>query len=242
MRMLKIDSGEISVLNETISYEKTPKMAHKIGFMPQEVCLTPYLTVREILNYFGKITMMTTAEINAQCEKIFSLLKLPSEHLLIAQLSGGEKRRVSLAIAMIHDPLVLILDEPTVGLDVILRHEIWEFLSKFTKEHNRSVLMATHYLMEAEKADICGFIKNGKIIASGLPCQLAQRLQVERIDEAFLKLCQFKHESVIIQSDAVENIDMDEKVKRPTSCRFFNTEVIKAVLGLEFIRAKRKRL
>jgi ABC-2 type transport system ATP-binding protein len=110
-----------------------------------------------------------------------------SEHLKkqVKEYSGGMKRRLSLAIALLHEPPVLILDEPTVGIDPVLRKTVWEELYKLRKS-GVTIIVTTHVMDEAEKCDRLGMIREGHLIAQGSPDELKKATSSDTIEEAFL--------------------------------------------------------
>jgi len=186
--MKQLDGGTIKVLGEEISYEKPTKFPHLIGYMPQETALVPELTIKETLNYFGNIFQMDQVLLKQQLIMICDLLELRDLNNRIQNLSGGEKRRVSFAAALIHDPQILMLDEPTVGLDSMLREKIWNFLIESTRSSNMTVIITTHYIAEAEKSNCCGLMKNGMLLIEDKPQNIFRTLSIQNLEEAFLEL------------------------------------------------------
>lgn len=109
-------------------------------------------TLRETLIYFGWIAGMTTDEVDTKIEFLLKLLQLPNRNRFVKTLSGGQQRRMSLAAALLHDPELLILDEPTVGVDPVLRSSIWNHLVEITSTGSRTVIITTHYIEETRQA------------------------------------------------------------------------------------------
>ncbi|KAF5273871.1 hypothetical protein FQA39_LY00986 [Lamprigera yunnana] len=124
----------------------------KIGYMPQQICLTDTFTIKECIKFFGWIRGLSIKKIEKHLELISKLLLLPDCNQVIRDLSGGQQRRVSLAIALLQEPELLILDEPTVGLDPILRDTIWKFLINLTTTKSITIILTTHYMEEARHA------------------------------------------------------------------------------------------
>jgi ABC-type multidrug transport system ATPase subunit len=147
--------------------------------MPQETALIGELTIKETIYYFGKIFQVEMERLRERYTMLKNLLELPRGDQRVEECSGGQQRRVSFAAAMIHEPDLLILDEPTVGLDPILREKIWDFMLHVT----------THYIDEAKQADRCGLMRNGILLAEDTPRNIISRHEVENLEEAFLKLC-----------------------------------------------------
>ncbi|KAG6457832.1 hypothetical protein O3G_MSEX010514 [Manduca sexta] len=120
--------------------------------MPQEIALYGEFTIKETMMYFGWIFGMETREINERLRFLLDFLDLPSENRMVKNLSGGQQRRVSFAVALMHDPELLILDEPTVGVDPLLRQSIWTHLVRITSSGDKTVIITTHYIEEARQA------------------------------------------------------------------------------------------
>lgn len=124
----------------------------RVGYMPQEIALYAEFSIKETMMYFGWIFGMQTPEIIERLHFLLNFLDLPSENRLVKNLSGGQQRRVSFAVALMHDPELLILDEPTVGVDPLLRQSIWNHLVHITKAGQKTVIITTHYIEEARQA------------------------------------------------------------------------------------------
>lgn len=250
MGMRILENGTIKVLGRKIEHEKPPKVGHLIGYMPQNTALIPELTIREILNYFGNIFQMDKTVFKERYKMIKELLELPSESRRIENLSGGQQRRVSIAASIIHNPLILILDEPTVGLDSLLRDKIWDFLLNSTRTSKLSVIITTHYISEAENAHRCGLMRDGVLLAEDSPKNIITRYSATNLDEAFLNLCLLKKkisvesfESTFLdeQNDQQNIINESEGTVEPFEKRKkFSKQTISALLVKEFIRISRQ--
>lgn len=108
-----------------------------VGYMPQTISLIPEFNIEESLQYFGRIYHMDSATIKEQINNLVELLNLPDLTRLIRKLSGGQKRLVSLAVTLLHKPPLVILDEPTVGVDSVLRYRIWNHLENICKNEGQ---------------------------------------------------------------------------------------------------------
>nr|CAI5851711.1 unnamed protein product [Callosobruchus analis] len=156
--------------------------------MPQEIALYGEFTIRETMQYFGWIFGMKSKEINERLEFLLNFLDLPSQNRMVKNLSGGQQRRVSFAVALMHDPELLILDEPTVGVDPLLRQSIWNHLVQITKDGNKTVIITTHYIEEARQAHCIGLMRSGKLLAEESPAVLLSMYGCTSLEEVFLKL------------------------------------------------------
>ena len=179
--ILKKDSGEILICGKDI--EKENNIIKKyIGIVFQESVLDKSLTVYENLKYraglYG-IVGKDFLKIYEQLENLFELQDIKNSKL--AKLSGGQRRKVDIARAIIHKPKLLILDEPTTGLDPGTRKKIWNTIRKLRKEYNMTIFLTTHYMEEAADADYISIIDKGKIIAEGTPLELKNKYASDTI-------------------------------------------------------------
>lgn len=176
--LLKADSGEITINNRPIS-EATKKW---IGIAPQENLLYKSLTCAENLNFFAQIYGVTKRQRHQQIESTLAAVNLLDRAKNpIETLSGGMQRRMNIAIALIHQPKLLILDEPTTGLDIETRYEIWDLIWQL-KNQGMTILLTTHLLDEAQR--LCqriGILKEGKIIAEGSLDELRKLIPAKEI-------------------------------------------------------------
>ncbi|KAL0114313.1 hypothetical protein PUN28_011521 [Cardiocondyla obscurior] len=184
----RLNSGEIWVLGGKPGTKGSGVPGKRVGYMPQEIALYGEFTIRETMMYFGWIFGMCTAEIVERLRFLLQFLDLPSQNRLVKNLSGGQQRRVSFAVALMHDPELLILDEPTVGVDPLLRQSIWNHLVQITKDGNKTVIITTHYIEEARQAHTIGLMRSGRLLAEEAPRTLLQIYNCASLEEVFLKL------------------------------------------------------
>lgn len=184
----RLNTGEIYVLGGKPGTKGSGVPGRRVGYMPQEIALFGEFSIRETMMYFGWIFSMGTSEINERLQFLLNFLDLPSENRLVKNLSGGQQRRVSFAVALMHDPELLILDEPTVGVDPLLRQSIWNHLVQITKDGNKTVIITTHYIEEARQAHTIGLMRSGKLLAEESPQVLLSMYGCQSLEEVFLKL------------------------------------------------------
>jgi lipooligosaccharide transport system ATP-binding protein len=176
MRMLTAqtlaDAGTIQVLGFNLPGESKPaRMA--MGVVPQQDNLDVELTCRQILNVFARLYRVPRADRPAAVERALEIANLkPRADTIVRELSGGMRRRLLVARGLIHRPRLVLLDEPTVGLDPQVRQELWSLIDSLRAE-GVTVLMSTHYIEEAERlADTVAVMSGGTIIAQGTPADL----------------------------------------------------------------------
>ncbi|WP_207753671.1 ABC transporter ATP-binding protein [Clostridium paridis] len=181
--MEKVDNGGIELLGKKIP---NLKVLNDIGYMAQSDALYEELTGKENLEFFCKLYRLSKNQIKSRIEYTSKLVNLENElSKKVSNYSGGMKRRLSLAISLIQDPKLLILDEPTVGIDPKLRFSIWEEL-KSLKADGKTIILTTHVIDEAEKCDKLVLIREGNIIATGSVDELKQQFKVNTVEEIFL--------------------------------------------------------
>lgn len=162
------------------------KLMKRIGYMAQSDALYGELTAYENLDFFASLYGLNGAKKKKRIHDVMEIVNL-TEHMkkLVSQYSGGMKRRLSLAIALLHSPEILLLDEPTVGIDPILRESIWQELRNLSME-GAAIFVTTHVMDEAEKCTRLGMIRDGELIAVGSPSELMEKTATRSLEEAFL--------------------------------------------------------
>jgi len=186
--VLKPTSGKAQVKGFDI-LTQSQEVKSSIGFLSSDTALYPRLTAEETVTYFARLNGMEEELIQKRLEKIFKIFDMDwFKDRRVDKLSSGMKQKVSLARTIIHDPEVLILDEPTLGLDVITSKNIIQFIHR-AREENKCVLFSTHIMHEAEKiCDQIAIIHKGKILAVGTLEELQNRVGLKDLDEVFVKL------------------------------------------------------
>ncbi len=182
--LLKKTAGSSKVLDIEVP---SKLVSPNIGYMPQETAMYLGLTVHQNLEFFGKLFGMNRDRIEVKEKELLDFVDLADwRDELVQNLSGGMKHRVSLACALIHEPEVLFLDEPTVGVDPRLRASFWKYFNSL-KEQGTTVIITTHYMDEARHCDRVGFMRQGKLIAEGDPSELMKQTGTDNLEDAFLQ-------------------------------------------------------
>ncbi len=160
-----------------------------VGLAPQDLNLDHFLTLEETLDFHGGYFGMRKKDRKERIGELLDAFSLSEKrHNRARELSGGMKRRLILARALMHRPKFLILDEPTAGVDVELRLELWHYVQRVNKE-GTTILLTTHYLEEAEQlCDRIAFINGGQIVAEGTSADLAAQYGVGSLEDAYLEL------------------------------------------------------
>ncbi|MYL21311.1 ATP-binding cassette domain-containing protein [Halobacillus litoralis] len=168
--------------------EKMPslKQLRQFGFMAQSDALYSELTGRENLDFFASLYGMSRKDRHLRMNHVLDMVDLTAyASRPVNTYSGGMKRRLSLAASLIHEPELIILDEPTVGIDPVLRQSIWSELNRL-RNHGVTIIVTTHVMDEAEKCGHLALLRDGRMMAEDTPSQLKSKLGVSSIEEVFL--------------------------------------------------------
>lgn len=185
--LLSPTSGEGRVAGFDV-YKEAEKIKRNIGYMSQKFALYDDLTVRENVRFFGGIYGLRHREIVGKTERMLEELELQSvEKQQVGSLPLGWKQRLAFSVALLHDPRIVFLDEPTGGVDPITRRQFWEMIYK-AAANGVTVFVTTHYMDEAEYCDRVSIMVNGKIEALDTPGNLKQTYSAGSMDEVFLRL------------------------------------------------------
>ena len=183
--LLKPTSGQGSVAGFDIAKE-SDYVKQKIGYMSQRFSLYDDLTVEENMQFYAGIYRVSPKSLPQIKERILFLTNLAGkEKLLARELSGGWKQRLALGCAIVHNPPILFLDEPTSGVDPISRRQFWDLIRELSKQ-GTTVFVTTHFMDEAENCNHIAFIAGGKIVASGTPTGLKESSHCGTLEEAFV--------------------------------------------------------
>lgn len=188
--LTKKTSGTITINNFDLDKE-IDKIKEIIDISPQETSVAKNLTVKENLEFFANIYNTNDANTINEIVDVFNLKEVLNQRA--KTLSGGYKRRLSIAIALISKPKILFLDEPTLGLDVFARRELWNIIKKLQK--NITIILTSHYLEEIENlCDRVAILSNGKLLKTGTVEEIKQITNTQNFEDAFIKLVEAKNE------------------------------------------------
>ncbi len=172
------------------------ELAPRIGYMPQELALYEALTVDENLDLYGGLFGLTNQALEARKVEVLRFVALEERRGdMVHTLSGGMRHRVSLTLSLLHEPDILFLDEPTVGVDPELRASFWNNFGKL-KASGKTVVITTHYMDEAKHCDRIGLMHKGRLVAEGPPGEVVERAGASDLEGAFLKLASRREEEV----------------------------------------------
>lgn len=185
--LTKPSEGDALLLGKSIVHNAA-EVKSIIGVSPQETAVAPNLTVKENLELMCGVYGFTKEKAKSKTEELteqFDLKKILEKRA--GKLSGGWQRRVSIAMALIGEPKILFLDEPTLGLDVIARSELWDVIRELKKKI--TIILTTHYMEEAEElSDRIGIMKDGHLLALGTAEELKNRAGTEKFEDAFISI------------------------------------------------------
>jgi ABC-2 type transport system ATP-binding protein len=181
----KLTKGSITCLGQAAG---SASLRQQLGYMTQEPSIYPDLTVRENLAYFAKMTGLSRRSLQTRIKDVLQVLDLqPQAKQLVAKLSGGQKQRLSLAIAMLAEPRLLVLDEPTVGLDPVLRQQIWQLFRQMVAS-GTTIIISSHVMDEAERCDDLLLLRDGHLIAHDSAAGLRRQTGSKSVEDSFLSL------------------------------------------------------
>lgn len=184
---LKPDSGSVNMLGEEMPTGFS-RISGRIGVMPQGQALYGDLTAQQNLKFFASLQDIRGDAADSRVNELIRLMRLEKEaSKSVYTLSGGTKQRLSLACALLHSPEMLFLDEPTVGIDPILRRIFWKHFHEI-RDSGTTILITTHYIQEAENCDFVSLMRDGRLMVEGAPEKLKSRYGVQTLEEVFVKV------------------------------------------------------
>jgi ABC-2 type transport system ATP-binding protein len=181
----EITAGQVTLLGLPAGH---PRLRHRVGYSTQDPAVYPDLTLNENLRYFGTVLGLRRDRLTAAIARTIGELDLKGlEDRLVGTFSGGQLARVGLAVALLGTPDLLVLDEPTVGLDPVLRHDLWAMFHRLAAL-GTALLVSSHVMDEAARCDYLLFMRDGRFLAEATPAQILQRTGAPDLEAAFLRL------------------------------------------------------
>jgi ABC-2 type transport system ATP-binding protein len=184
----QVRSGTVEVLGQPAG---TAPLRTRIGYVTQSASVYDDLTVRENLAFFARVLGVDRASVD---EAVEAVALTDHRDQVVGKLSGGQRSRASLAVALLGNPDLLVLDEPTVGLDPVLRRDLWNLFHRIA-DLGAAVLVSSHVMDEAERCHRLLLMREGRIIADGSPEEIRQRTGAPDIEQAFLHLVEEKEQA-----------------------------------------------
>jgi len=177
----RVAGGSVTVLGEPAG---SPPLRSRVAYVTQAPSVYADLSVRENLRYFARILHAPAERVDSVIGQVF--LEDVADRV-VRRLSSGQRARVSLATALLGSPELLVLDEPTVGLDPVLRRDLWDTFHRLA-ESGGTLLVSSHVMDEAERCDELVLLREGRVLAAGTPAVLRAQTGAERLDDVFLRL------------------------------------------------------
>lgn len=187
--ILRPDSGSVTIMGRKMPDFKT---MGEIGYMAQAAALYPTLSGYENMEFFGSLYNLKKDDLRNRIYEVAELVNLTNDlKKSVFAFSGGMKQRLSLAITLLSTPKILILDEPTVGIDPLLRQNIWQQLHTL-RDRGVTIVITTHVMDEANRCDQLAMRRDGKILISGSPREIRDAAAVDNIEDAFIYFSKYK--------------------------------------------------
>jgi len=186
--LLAPSSGTVTLLGKSIKEMQKSKRP-EIGFVTQEDSFYETLTVEENLEFFADMFGMPAKESEGMIKKLLQQMKLSEKaETMASRLSGGMKKRLNMACAIVHDPKIIFLDEPTVGLDPMVRKEIWALIEQLHSE-GKTIIITSHYMDEVER--LChrvAIMYSARLVASGTPAEIKAKYKLKQMEDVFAEV------------------------------------------------------
>lgn len=182
---LQVPAGTVIVFGEEAG---SKRLRSQLSYMTQALSLYEDLTAAQNLKFFASMCGVNTKHVKDAVEETLKTVELTDRSgSLVRDLSGGQRQRVSLAVALVAKPKLLVLDEPTVGLDPVLRGKLWKLFNKLTAQ-GASLIISSHVMDEAERCDDLVLLRDGRVLAHDSPAELVRKTGAKNVEQSFLKL------------------------------------------------------
>ncbi|XP_074604123.1 phospholipid-transporting ATPase ABCA3-like [Brevipalpus obovatus] len=243
--LIKVKSGSVQLAgyrNDEIKSKLSPSF---IGYMPQDIGLHDLWSAREMFKFAARVYGIGWDDLEHRITELQQKIDLPMDLGLMSSMSGGEKRRVSLALALIHRPKLLLLDEPTVGSDPLSRLKIWNYLVECQDKLGTTIVITTHYMDEVRKADTIAFMYAGQVLRHEKPTELMIEYGTRNLEETTVIICkEFLSEGKVSESkknlsldpfSAITNSGIDSKKKYSTSFSLILASFLRIISEWRFL-------
>ncbi len=220
--LVRPDGGKAEVAGTDVLSDPA-KVRSLVGYVPQELTVDPYLTAQEHLSYYADLYHLPAASRETRIQEALALVGLAGlEDRRARHLSGGTKKKLDLACGLIHRPPVIVLDEPSLGLDVQVRRDVWNYIVRL-KERGTTLFLCTNYMDEAERlCDEVAIIDRGKIVAMGSPAALRSQLKRDVVSVEIASANEHHGESLESLEKAVSQLSMVQRsVKDGTRLKIY---------------------
>lgn len=183
--LLRPDEGEAHLLGWRMP---STRVRAQLGYMPQDYAVYDDLSVMQNLEFFGQLYNLRRAQVRERADELLHLVELTDRKRdRVGTFSGGMRRRVSLAISLLHKPRLAFLDEPTAGVDPKLRRSFWDYFNALA-EQDVTLVVTTHLVEEAQRCHVVGFLMAGRLLTQGGPDDILAQTQTTNLDDAFIAL------------------------------------------------------
>jgi len=183
--LLRPDEGEVYLLGWRMP---SARVLSQLGYMPQDYAVYDDLSVLQNLEFFGELYDLRRKQVRERANELLELVELTDRSAQrVATLSGGMRRRVSLAISLLHKPRLAFLDEPTAGVDPKLRRSFWDYFNRLA-EQDVTLVVTTHLVDEALRCHVVGFLNAGRLLTQGTPDEILAETGMSNLDDAFIAL------------------------------------------------------
>ena len=183
--ILRPDNGEAHLLGWRMP---SSRVRSQLGYMPQDFAVYNDLSVLQNLEFFGGLYDLSRSQVRERADELLALVQLADrKKQRVGTLSGGMRRRVSLAASLLHRPRLAFLDEPTAGVDPKLRRDLWDYFNDLA-DRDVTLVVTTHLVEEAQRCHVVGFLSAGRLLTQGTPEEILRETGADTLDDAFIAL------------------------------------------------------